>query len=73
MGFCMGGRGDIQVLFVGKELRGLIFGVGGRRLIRTTLGKGCFGVVRCISSCFMVRIYRDMGTQGTWYKVSCKT
>ena len=26
MGFCMGGRGDIQVLFVGKELRGLLFG-----------------------------------------------
>ena len=29
MGFCMGGGGYIQILFVGKELRGLIFGVGG--------------------------------------------
>ena len=54
---------SIQVLFVGKELRELIFGVGG----------GYFGVVRCISSCFMVSIYRDMGIQGTSYRISCKT
>ena len=45
MGFCMGGRGDIQVLFVGKELRGLLFGVGvgGRGFIHT--GQGYFGVL----------------------------
>ena len=42
MGFCMGGRGDIQVLFVGKELRGLLFGVGEGLY---TQGQGYFGVL----------------------------
>ena len=37
MGFSMGGGGYIQVLFVGKELRGLIFGVG-EGLIHTGAG-----------------------------------
>ena len=36
----MGGGGHIQVLFVGKELRGLIFGVGGGGLYALHWGRG---------------------------------
>ena len=53
----MGGGGYIQVLLVSKELRGLIFEGGGLY----TQGQGYFGAIRCISSCFMVSIYNDMG------------
>ena len=54
----MGGGGYIQVLLVSKELRGLIFEGGGGLY---TQGQGYFGAIRCISSCFMVSIYNDMG------------
>ena len=53
MGFCMGGGGYIQVLFVGKELRGLIFGVvvvGGGAY--THRGRGILGLCGALVAVF---------------------